>query len=135
MGSGSFFSKLASYDPLAQALHLPGAGKYMQQQATNAAGQSGGGPYAGAAPTLAGANAGYAPGGPGSNPGYTPFVMPQVGSGFQRFAANQGSISPGLAGSLNTNTSGASTSGPQDYVQAAQRFNAQQPQRQQQMWS
>lgn len=136
MGSGSFFSKLASYDPLAQALHLPGAGKYMQQQQTKAAGQSGGGPYAGTAPTLAAATAGYAPGGPGSNPDWKPFVMPQVGSGWQRFSANQGNISPGIVGPLvdkgapgtNVGYSGTSTqSQPQSdaYVQATRNFAAQ----------
>jgi hypothetical protein len=70
VGSNNFFSKLASYDPLAQAFNLPGSGKYAQQQQQNAAGASSAGPYAGVAPTLAAANAGYAPGGPGSNPGY-----------------------------------------------------------------
>lgn len=100
MGSGTFFSKVASADPLAQALHLPGANKYAQQQAQQQAGASAYGPYTGAAPTLAGANAGYAAGGPGSTPGYTPWA-PQQQSGFfgnmQRFASGTGSTIAGGA--------------------------------------
>jgi hypothetical protein len=91
MGTGTFFSKMASFDPLAHALHLPGANKYEQLQASQAAGNSSRGPYQGVAPTLAGANAGYAAGGPGSNPNYTPWTMPTIGNGWQRFAASQGS--------------------------------------------
>jgi hypothetical protein len=74
MGTGTFFSKLAGYDPLAQALHLPGSNKYAQQQASQAAGNMGAqtSPYAGVTPTLAGANAGYVAGGPGSIPGTAP---------------------------------------------------------------
>ena len=71
MGTGTFFSKLAGYDPLAQALHLPGSNKYAQQQASQAATQSpyAQGPYTGVTPTLAGANAGYAANGPGATAG------------------------------------------------------------------
>lgn len=71
MGSGTFFSKMASYDPLAQALHLPGSNKWSQQQASQAATQSPNavGPYTGITPTLAGANAGYAANGPGATTG------------------------------------------------------------------
>lgn len=90
MGTGTFFSKMASFDPLAHALNLPGANKYEQLQASNAAGNSSRGPYQGITPTLAGANAGYAAGGPGSNPNYTAWKMPQIGNGFQRFAAGAG---------------------------------------------
>lgn len=90
MGSNNFFSKLASYDPLAQALHLPGANGYMKSQASSAAGQSSNnaGPYAGVTPTLSAAAAGYQPGGAGSNAGWQPFQMPTVGSGWQRFAGS-----------------------------------------------
>jgi hypothetical protein len=91
---GSFFQKMASYDPLAHALHLPGANKYEQQQASAANGRSGGGPYAGVTPTLAGANAGYAPNGPGANAGWQPFKMPTIGNGWQRFSASQGNVAP-----------------------------------------
>lgn len=91
---GSFFNKLASYDPLAHALHLPGANNYQNQQNKQAAGQSGGGPFQGVTPTLAGANAGYAPGAAGANPDYKPFVMPQFGNGWQRFSASQGNVAP-----------------------------------------
>lgn len=62
MGTGTFFSKVASYDPLAQALHLPGAGKYDQQQTRDSINEQSANaslPYAGQTPTLAGANAGY----------------------------------------------------------------------------
>jgi hypothetical protein len=67
MGGNNFFSKIASVDPIAQALHLPGYNAYAKAQA-NAHLPGSNGPYSGIAPTLAGANAGYAPGGPGSNP-------------------------------------------------------------------
>jgi hypothetical protein len=66
MGSG-FFGKIASIDPVAQALHLPGYNSYAKQQA-NAHLPGSNGPYTGVTPTLAGANAGYAPGGPGADP-------------------------------------------------------------------
>ena len=74
MGSTNFFSKLASIDPLAQKLDLPGAHKYAQAQAQDAAGQTdtNGGAYTGIGATLAGANAGYAPGGPGAPAGWAP---------------------------------------------------------------
>lgn len=82
MGNSNFFSKFASIDPLAQALHLPGAHKYAQQQAQDRAGQTdtNGGAYTGIDASLAGANAGYAPGGPGSTPGFTP-IQPSSGGG------------------------------------------------------
>ena len=138
MGSNTFFSKIASFDPLAQALHLPGAGKYMQSQASDAAGKSGGGPYQGVTPTLAGANAGYAPGGPGANQDWKPWVAPQIGNGWQRFAANQGNISPGIVGPLvdkgapGTNTAysgnGAQPQNPAaGYVNAARQVAMRQP--------
>jgi hypothetical protein len=97
MGSSTFFSKLASVDPLAQALHLPGADKWRQQEAENANNTNAVGPYAGVTPTLAGANAGYAPGGPGSNPNYVPFQAKAPGGLFgfaQRFASGVGDTTP-----------------------------------------
>lgn len=97
MGSGTFFSKVASVDPLAQALHLPGSNKYAQQEAQDANSTGAVGPYAGVAPTLAGANAGYAPGGPGANANYQPFVAKQPGGIFgtaQRFSAAVGGTTP-----------------------------------------
>jgi hypothetical protein len=56
MGVTNWFSQLASHDPLANKLNLPGAHGYANWQHP-----SGGtsGPYAGVAPSLAGANAGY----------------------------------------------------------------------------
>jgi hypothetical protein len=93
MGTGTFFSKVASVDPLAQALHLPGADKYAQQQASSNAGTSAYGPYTGVTPTLAGANAGYVAGGPGANANYTPWTPAQQGGLFgaaQRFASGAG---------------------------------------------
>ena len=97
MGTGTFFSKVASMDPLANALHLPGADKYAQQQASQNAGSSAanGGPYTGITPTLAGANAGYAPGGPGSNAGYTPWAPGSTGNFLQRAAQWSNNNSPG----------------------------------------
>jgi hypothetical protein len=72
MGSDNFFSKVASIDPLAQALHLPGSQKYAQAVAQRNAGATdvNGGAYTGIAPTLAAANAGYTPGGPGAPVGW-----------------------------------------------------------------
>ena len=105
MGTGTFFSKVASVDPLAQALHLPGADKYAQQQASQNAGTSAYGPYTGVAPTLAGANAGYAAGGPGSNAGYTPWTPTQQGGlfgGAQRFASGAGSTIINPAGATGS---------------------------------
>jgi hypothetical protein len=89
MGTGTFFSKVASMDPLANALHLPGADKYRQQQASANAGSSAinAGPYQGVAPTLAGANAGYAAGGPGAQAGWRPFTPSAPGGFFNRFAS------------------------------------------------
>lgn len=66
MSSDNFFAKIASVDPIAQALHLPGYNTDVKAQA-NAHLPASSGPYSGATPTLAGANAGYAPGGPGAN--------------------------------------------------------------------
>lgn len=90
MGSNSFFSKLASFDPLAHAMHLPGANKYEQSQTQAAAGKSANnaGPYAGVAPTLAASQAGYVPGGVGANAGWKPFQMPTVGNSWQHFASS-----------------------------------------------
>jgi hypothetical protein len=84
MGNSNFFAKLASIDPLAQALNLPGAHKYAQAQAQTAAGQTdtNGGAYTGVNATLAGANAGYQPGGPGSTPGFIPTRPTPVGGLF-----------------------------------------------------
>jgi hypothetical protein len=101
MGSSNIFAKAASIDPLAQALHLPGANKYAQQQAQNANSTGAAGPYAGVTPTLAGANAGYAPGGPGANPDYVPFQAQRPGGVFgaaQRFSSAVGSTAPNPAG-------------------------------------
>ena len=96
MGSGTFFSKLLSMDPLAQALDLPGSHKYAQDQAEKDAESSAanGGPYTGVAASLAGANAGYAPGGPGSNPNWQPWT-PHVNTNFFQQAANlSGNLTP-----------------------------------------
>jgi hypothetical protein len=101
MGSSNIFAKAASIDPLAQALHLPGANKYAQQQAQNANSTGAVGPYAGVTPTLAGANAGYAPGGPGANSNYVPFQAKAPGGLFgaaQRISSAVGSTTPNPAG-------------------------------------
>lgn len=99
MGSDSFFSKIASADPLAHALNLPGANKYTASQASHDAQNAATtGPYAGKVATLAGANAGYLPGGPGSDQGWHQPVLPSHGGGFfgtmQSVAANTPSIAP-----------------------------------------
>jgi hypothetical protein len=97
MGSSNFFAKFASIDPLAQALHLPGADKYRQQQMQDANSTGAVGPYAGVTPTLAGANSGYAPGGPGANSNYVPFQAKSPGGLFgfaQRFSSAVGNTTP-----------------------------------------
>ena len=99
MGSTNFFAKLASVDPLAQALNLPGAHKYAQAQAQDV--QTNAGPYAGQTPTLAAAKEGYTPGSTalGAQAGWTP---------------NQASGSNGLFGKLQgaANLSGNLTPQP-----------------------
>lgn len=99
MGTGTFFSKIASVDPLAHALHLPGANKYAQVEATKDAGQSAanGQAYTGVAPTLAAANAGYAAGGPGSNADWHPWTPNAPGGIFgaaQRVSSAVGGTTP-----------------------------------------
>lgn len=149
MGSSNFFAKFASVDPLAQALHLPGADKYRQQEAQNANSTGAVGPYAGVTPTLAGANAGYAPGGPGANSNYVPFQAKGPGGLFgfaQRFSsavgdttANPDTIAsgkvamPGNPGQVaNTFSTGVPTGAQNDYgapayVAASQQANMQPP--------
>jgi hypothetical protein len=130
VGSSNFFSKVASMDPLAQALDLPGAHKYAQQQAQDEAGKAGasGGPYTGVAPTLAAANAGYAPGGPGATQGWAQYVAHNPSNFFQRAANLSGNLTPQpvVNGSgvptgarLATPTAGVSNS----YVQPSQTRN------------
>jgi hypothetical protein len=122
MGSDNFFSKIASIDPLAQALDLPGAHKYAQSQAQDAAGQTdtNGGAYTGVNATLAGANAGYAPGGPGATPGFAP-TQPTAGNalfGHLQGAANLvGNSMPYRAGSGIVPTAPGSVSTANPYVQ------------------
>lgn len=131
MGSDNFFSKVASIDPLAQALNLPGAHKYAQSQAQDAAGgtDTNGGAYTGLNATLAGANAGYAPGGPGATVGFAPT---QPTSGNSLFGKLQGGANllgnltpqPWATGTLKPFTTanpGAGTSN--SYVQNSQTVN------------
>ncbi len=104
MGANSFFSMLGSHDPLAQALHLPGAGKYAQSQSRGALNNNiGAGPYAGQPATLAGANAGYTGAGTGVSSGFAqpnPYVTAARNAGQQQRPVgmnatwNQGQISP-----------------------------------------
>lgn len=131
MGSTNFFSKLASIDPLAQALNLPGAHKYAQAQAQDAAGQTdtNGGAYTGVNATLAGANAGYAPGGPGATPGFAP-TRPTPGNalfGKLQGAANlSGNLTPQpwATGTLKPFTQANPTAGTQNtFVQPSQTVN------------
>lgn len=140
MGSSSFFSKLASVDPLAQALHLPGATKAVQAQQKANAGTSAanGGPYTGVTPTLAAAAGGYQPGGPGANAGWRPWAPSAPGGimgGAQRFSAGVGQTTPNPAGGswmpsapnqvISTMTGGPSTAPGMGYVQAARQAQAQ----------
>lgn len=146
MGSDNFFSKIASIDPLAQALNLPGAHKYAQSQAQDV--QTNAGPYAGQTPTLAAANAGYAPGSTaqGAQVGWTPNQATTPGNslfGKLQGAANvSGNLTPQpwatgtlkpftqanpTAGTGNTFVQNSQTVNP--YVTAAQRASqSQQPQ-------
>lgn len=100
MGSG-FFGKIASMDPLAQALNLPGAHKYEQSQAQAEAGKAGasGGPYTGVQATLAGANAGYRPGGPGATQGWSQYQAHDPSNFFQKAANVSGNLTPQVWGS------------------------------------
>lgn len=128
MGSDNFFSKIASIDPLAQALDLPGAHKYAQSQAQDAAGQTdtNGGAYTGIAPTLAGANAGYQPGGPGALAGFAP-TQPTAGNSLfgslQRGANLVGNSMPYRGGSGIVPTSPGTVSTANPYVQGSTTVN------------
>jgi hypothetical protein len=95
VGSSNFFSKIASMDPIAQALNLPGAHKYAQQQAQDEAGRAGAsaGPYRGVTPTLAAANAGYTAGGPGATEGWQQYVPHDPSNFFQKQANVAGNLS------------------------------------------
>jgi hypothetical protein len=120
MGSSNFFSKIASVDPLAQALDLPGAHKYAQAQAQNM--QSNAGPYAGTTPTLADANAGYAPGTKDAAQGWTPNQGLQGGGLFGLLQKNANLVGNSMpyrsgSGAVPTGPGSVSTSNP--YVQAA----------------
>ena len=125
MGSTNFFSKLASIDPIAQALNLPGAHKYAQAQAQDV--QSNVGPYAGQTPTLAAANVGYAPGttAQGATPGWTPIQATAPGNSafnFLQKAANLSGNASGGGAALGVPTRLPSTnpiSTSNQYVQAA----------------
>jgi hypothetical protein len=96
MGANSFFSMLGSHDPMAQAFHLPGAGKYAQSQSRGALNNNiGAGPYAGQPATLAGANAGYTGLAPGATSGMNAYA---AAAGQRPVGTNatwqQGQISP-----------------------------------------
>jgi hypothetical protein len=99
MGSNNFFSKLASNDPLAQALDLPGAHKYAQYEAS-ANQPAATGPYAGVAPSLAGANAGYVAGGPGSNPNFVQGPVTGVAPQHPAVAAANAAGAPNYAAGI-----------------------------------
>jgi hypothetical protein len=144
MGTGTFFSKIASVDPLAQALHLPGASKYAQLEQSQNAGTSAanGGPYSGATPTLASAAGGYVPGGVGANTAWAPWTPTRPGGlfgGAQRFSAAVGQTTPNPLGGNNTPSNlgqivgtatgnGASNAAGMGYVQATRNALAQQQQ-------
>jgi hypothetical protein len=143
MGTGTFFSKIASVDPLAQALHLPGATKYAQLEQSQNAGTSAanGGAYTGAAPTLAASQAGYVPGGPGANAQWQQWTPSRPGGlfgGAQRISAAVGQTTPNPIGGTNygsnigqvISTASGGPSGAQGmgYVQAARNAMAQQQQ-------
>src|SRR5712664_1529746 len=126
MGGNNFFSKIASIDPIAQALNLPGAHSYANAQA-NAHLPSSSGPYSGVAASLAGANAGYAPGGPGANVWTQPTPWHQGGlfGALQGAASDVGGTSFGAQPKFNTQSPSATGSvgnvGPDPYAAAARR--------------
>lgn len=123
MGSTNFFSKIASFDPLAQALDLPGAHKYAQAQAQDV--QTNAGPYAGTTPTLADANAGYAPGSADAQQGWTPNQSTNSNRGFLGFLGKTANLSGNLG---NQPIAGRMTPTPlqgtnNTYVQGSQTIN------------
>lgn len=69
MGSDNFFTKLAAYDPIAQAFHLPGSQDYINYEQNKAAGGNQTTKYTGKAATLQDAAGGYA------NAGLTPLAQ------------------------------------------------------------
>ena len=121
MGNSNFFAKLASIDPIAQMAHLPGAHKYVQQQARDEAGKAGasGGAYTGVDPTLAGANAGYVPRGPGATQGWSQYQPRGSGGLFgqlQKGANFFGNTAPSVDNSGKP-IPGNLSSGDNQYVQ------------------
>lgn len=120
MGSDNFFAKIASIDPIAHVLHLPGANTAANAEAEAANNTGAVGPYAGDTATLAGANAGYAPGGPGSNSNYVPFTASQPGGIFgslQRYATDAGNVTPTLTSGPKA-PNGVPGGGPNPYAVA-----------------
>ena len=133
---GSFFEKVASVDPVAQALHLPGSTSYensQMQQQQQAAQANGLGPYARVAPTLAAANAGYVQGGPGATPGWQPYQYKNQGGflGTLQGIANTGQIvpngtSPGTFGASTPPSAAQMNAQNSQYTQAAQQASQRQ---------
>jgi hypothetical protein len=127
VGSSNFFSKIASIDPLAQALNLPGAHKYAQAQAQ--AVQTNPGPYAGQTPTLQDANAGYAPGSAHAQAGWVPNQAtgnPGLFGKLQGVANLSGNVTPQpwATGTLKPFTQANPTAGTQNsFVQGSQTVN------------
>jgi hypothetical protein len=131
VGSNNFFSKVASIDPLAQALNLPGAHKFAQSQAQDV--QTNAGPFAGKTPTLADANAGYAPGSAGATVGWTPNQATVPGNSLFGAAQRAANLSGNLSAQPTNGLPGSGrggiglpnpTAGTQNtYVQPTQTMN------------
>jgi hypothetical protein len=145
MGGDNFFSKLASVDPLARALHLPGSDKYAQAVAQRNAGATdvNGGPFTGIAPTLAAANGGYTAGSPGApanwqqiNLGNDPSGLFGAATKLNNLAVNANPAGGGSLGKLPSTSLNNPTVPPQSqnaaygqnpYAQAAGRAATQTP--------
>jgi hypothetical protein len=101
-GNDSFFAKVASIDPLARTLHLPGSNKYAQGVAQRNAGATdvNGGPFTGIAPTLAAANGGYTAGATGAPANWQQINLGSNPSGLfgdaLKINNNVANVSPGL---------------------------------------
>ena len=106
MGGDNFFAKLASADPIARTLGLPGANKYAQAVAQRNAGATdvNGGPFQGIAPTLAAANDGYTANAAGAPANWQQVNLGSSPSGIFGFAQKAANLSAATNPNLQLGT-------------------------------